>query len=74
METTKPTVVFVHGAWADNSGFDGSILIMGTSSLGPKQLDKLAKHSIFARLPAVTRGHISRSTSGNPRPWSSPRR
>jgi len=25
METTKPTVVFVHGAWADNSGFDGSI-------------------------------------------------
>jgi pimeloyl-ACP methyl ester carboxylesterase len=25
MQTTKPTVVFVHGAWADNSGFDGSI-------------------------------------------------
>jgi pimeloyl-ACP methyl ester carboxylesterase len=25
METTTPTVVFVHGAWADNSGFDGSI-------------------------------------------------
>jgi pimeloyl-ACP methyl ester carboxylesterase len=23
--TTKPTVVFVHGAWADNSGWDGSI-------------------------------------------------
>ena len=23
--TTRPTVVFVHGAWADNSGFDGSI-------------------------------------------------
>jgi pimeloyl-ACP methyl ester carboxylesterase len=23
--TSKPTVVFVHGAWADNSGFDGSI-------------------------------------------------
>ena len=21
----KPTVLFVHGAWADNSGFDGSI-------------------------------------------------
>lgn len=25
MGTTTPTVVFVHGAWADNSGFDGSI-------------------------------------------------
>ncbi len=25
MDTTTPTVVFVHGAWADNSGFDGSI-------------------------------------------------
>jgi pimeloyl-ACP methyl ester carboxylesterase len=25
MEATKPMVVFVHGAWADNSGFDGSI-------------------------------------------------
>jgi pimeloyl-ACP methyl ester carboxylesterase len=25
MDTTRPTVVFVHGAWADNSGFDGSI-------------------------------------------------
>ena len=25
MDTTKPTVVFVHGAWADNSGWDGSI-------------------------------------------------
>jgi pimeloyl-ACP methyl ester carboxylesterase len=23
--TTKPTVVFVHGAWADNSGWEGSI-------------------------------------------------
>ena len=23
--TTKPTIVFVHGAWADNSGFDRSI-------------------------------------------------
>src|ERR1700754_4978615 len=26
METTnKPEIVFVHGAWADNSGWDGSI-------------------------------------------------
>jgi pimeloyl-ACP methyl ester carboxylesterase len=25
MDTTNPTVVFVHGAWADNSGWDGSI-------------------------------------------------
>ena len=25
MDTTKPTIVFVHGAWADNSGWDGSI-------------------------------------------------
>jgi pimeloyl-ACP methyl ester carboxylesterase len=25
MDTTTPTVVFVHGAWADNSGFGGSI-------------------------------------------------
>src|SRR3954452_13616784 len=25
MDTTKPTVVFVHGAWADNSGWDSSI-------------------------------------------------
>jgi pimeloyl-ACP methyl ester carboxylesterase len=25
MDSTKPTVVFVHGAWADNSGWDGSI-------------------------------------------------
>jgi iron complex transport system substrate-binding protein len=31
-------------------------LIMGTSSLGPKQLDKLAKHPTFARLPAIKRG------------------
>ncbi len=25
MDSTKPTIVFVHGAWADNSGFAGSI-------------------------------------------------
>jgi pimeloyl-ACP methyl ester carboxylesterase len=25
MDSTKPTVVLVHGAWADNSGWDGSI-------------------------------------------------
>jgi pimeloyl-ACP methyl ester carboxylesterase len=25
MDTARPTVVVVHGAWADNSGFDGSI-------------------------------------------------
>jgi pimeloyl-ACP methyl ester carboxylesterase len=28
MATSKPTVVFVHGAWADNSGFDGSIRVL----------------------------------------------
>lgn len=28
----------------------------GTSSVGPKQLDKLAKHPTFARLPAIKRG------------------
>lgn len=49
-------------------------LIMGTSSLGPAQLDKLAEHPIFARLPAISRGRTSPSTSGTPRPWFSPRR
>lgn len=43
-------------------------LIMGTSSLGPEQLDELAKHPTFARLPAITRGayipfHVGHSTS-----------
>lgn len=31
-------------------------LLMGTSTLGPAQLDKLAKQPIFAKLPAVKRG------------------
>ena len=43
-------------------------LLMGTSSLGPAQLDKLAKHPTFAKVPAVTRGayipfHVGQSTS-----------
>jgi pimeloyl-ACP methyl ester carboxylesterase len=37
MDTTKPTIVFVHGAWADNSGWDGSIRALrgqGFSAIG----------------------------------------
>ncbi len=43
-------------------------LLMGTSSLGPAQLDKLARHPTFAKLPAIDRGayipfNVGHSTS-----------
>lgn len=43
-------------------------LIMGTSSLGPEQLDELAEHPTFGTLPAITRGayipfYVGHSTS-----------
>ena len=35
MATDTPTIVFVHGAWADASGFDGSIRALATAGSPP---------------------------------------
>jgi hypothetical protein len=57
MDTTKPTVVFVHGAWADNSGFDGSIRALrdqGFRTIGASNpLRELRSDAVRRRAPAV---------------------
>ncbi|HEX4865190.1 MAG TPA: ABC transporter substrate-binding protein [Acidimicrobiales bacterium] len=53
-------------------------LVMGTSSLGPEQLDELARHPTFSTLPAIARGaylpfHVGQSTAMvQPSPLSLP--
>jgi hypothetical protein len=34
MAADRPTIVFVHGAWADASGFGGVIRALGDRGLG----------------------------------------
>ena len=79
MGTTKPTVVFVHGAWADNSGFDGSIRALrgqGLHAIGasnPLRGDAAYVASLLRSIegPIVMVGHsyggavISSAATGN---------